>query len=181
MQLVWPSREYLPAYTEAVRRGWSPNVRGPSVANAQLEHIQRDPDGFLAALAEGKPRPAVRRDGGEVCAPESEYRWWIWDGEVCGAIGIRWRPASGEALAVCLGIGYSVVPWRRREGYATRALGALLPIAKAEGLSSVELTTDFDNIASRRVIAANGGVQVEDFREPPELGGGRVLRFRIAT
>jgi predicted acetyltransferase len=51
-----------------------------------------------------------------------------------------------------------VVPWKRRRGYATRALALLLPVAREVGLNRVELTCDDDNEASRRVILANGGI-----------------------
>ncbi len=42
-----------------------------------------------------------------------------------------------------------------------------------------ELTSDATNIASRRVIEANGGVIVESFAKPAEYGAGESLRFRI--
>jgi predicted acetyltransferase len=47
------------------------------------------------------------------------------------------------------------------------------------GLSYVEITTDPDNIASRRVIEANGGILVEHFTKPPQFGCKPGLRFRI--
>ena len=75
--------------------------------------------------------------------------------------------------------GYSVVPWKRRRGYATRALRLLLPLARAEGVAYIELTTDADNFASRRVIERNGGTLVERFNKPIEYGGAASLRFRI--
>jgi len=49
----------------------------------------------------------------------------------------------------------------------------------SEGLPYVELTTDADNIASRRVIEANGGILFERFNEPAGYGGAASLRFRI--
>jgi predicted acetyltransferase len=55
-------------------------------------------------------------------------------------------------------IGYHVVaPWRR-QGHATRMLGAGLAEARRLGLSRVLLTCAVDNEPSRRVILANGGV-----------------------
>jgi predicted acetyltransferase len=105
---------------------------------------------------------------------------WMWDGDFCGSIGFRWQFGTSELPPYCLGhIGYSVVPWKRGRGYATRALRLLLPLAKAEGLAYVELTTDADNVASRRVIEANGGTVVEHFVKPAEYGGAESLRFRI--
>lgn len=72
-----------------------------------------------------------------------------------------------------------VVPWKRQRGYATRALQLLLPQARSEGLAFVKLTSDVDNIASRRVIEANVGELIERFQKSPEYGGAESLRFRI--
>ena len=67
----------------------------------------------------------------------------MWDGEFCGSIGFRWQPGTEVLPPHCLGhIGYAVVPWKKRRGHATRALAAMLPLARAEGLGYVELTTD---------------------------------------
>jgi predicted acetyltransferase len=57
----------------------------------------------------------------------------------------------------------------------------MLPIAAAEGLPIVDITTDLDNIASQRVILANGGVLVENFTKLPSAGGGAALRFEVQT
>jgi predicted acetyltransferase len=43
----------------------------------------------------------------------------------------------------------------------------------------VEITTDPDNIASQRVIEANGGILVERFIKPQQFGCKPGLRFRI--
>ena len=81
------------------------------------------------------------------------YRRWMWDGEFCGSIGFRWQPGHVRPAAYVLGhIGYAVVPWKRRLGYATRALALLLDDARREGLDHVELTTDPDNEPSQKVI-----------------------------
>jgi predicted acetyltransferase len=71
------------------------------------------------------------------------------------------------------------VPWKQGLGYAKSALRLILPEAKAIGLSYVEITTDPDNIASQRVIEANGGILVEHFIKPKQFGCKPGLRFRI--
>ena len=80
----------------------------------------------------------------------------------------------------CLGhIGYAVVPWRQRRGYATRALGLVLPMARELGLAHVDITTDPDNLASQRVIAKNGGTLQERFCKGKHYGDREGLLFRI--
>jgi predicted acetyltransferase len=58
-------------------------------------------------------------------------------------------------------------------------LSLILPEARAVGLPYVEITTDTDNVASQRVILANGGALVEHFIKPPQFGSKPGLRFRI--
>ncbi len=100
--------------------------------------------------------------------------------EFCGSIGFRWQPGTTDLPPYCLGhVGYSVVSWKRQRGYATRALQLLLQQARAEGLAHIELTTDADNLASRRVIEANGGALIERFCKPAAYGGAESFRFRI--
>jgi predicted acetyltransferase len=183
MTLVWPARAYLDGYIGALQRGWSPdNVRGAIAAQEQLEKIATNADAFLASLVdrEANGDPILMADG-STARRLPGYERWMWDGEFCGRIGFRWDPGTEALPPTCLGhIGYSVVPWKRGRGYATQALRDILPDAKAEGLRYVEITTDIDNVASQRVILANGGEFVEEFVTPPSLGSKRDLRYRIA-
>jgi predicted acetyltransferase len=181
MDLVWPAQHYLPAYVHALQEGWSPDNLRPQTALDELARIAQDPDGFLSAQIDrdAKGPPVILPDGSAVPRLPGLSRW-MWDGEFCGSINFRWQPGTTELPAHCLGhIGYSVVPWKRRRGYATRALQLLLPQARDEGLAYVELTTDADNLASRRVIEANGGRLIERFNKPVAYGGAESLRFRI--
>jgi len=182
MTLVWPSREQLDSYADALRRGWSPdNVRGLAATEEELAQIGHDPDAFVSSLVdrEAKGEPVTLPDGSKV-ARLPGYRRWLWDGEFCGAIGFRWQRGSEALPPHCLGhIGYAIVPWKQGLGYATRALHLLLPEATLEGLRYVEITTDPENIASQRVIEANGGRLVERFAKPEQFGGTVGLRYRI--
>ncbi len=182
MHLVWPAAEYLASYVRALERGWSPDTQRPAAAHDERTRIAGDPMGFLAEQVdrEGRGAPVVLPDGSTVPRLPG-YRRWKWDGEFCGVIGFRWQPGTPALPPTCLGhIGYSVVPWKRRRGYATRALALLLDEIRDVGLPYVELTTDVTNVASRRVIEANGGTLVEEFTTPSSHGGSPSLRFRIA-
>jgi len=182
MKLVWPARSYLPGYVDALERGWSAdNLRGEAAAREELQRIAADPDAFLASLVDrdGSGDPIALADGSRVPRLPG-YNRWIWDGEFCGRIGFRWQPGTEALPPHCLGhIGYSVVPWKRRRGYATQALREMLEDARAEGLRYVEITTGDGNVASQRVIESNGGVMVEQFVTLPSLGARPQLRYRI--
>jgi predicted acetyltransferase len=182
MELVWPSRQYLPGYVHALQHGWSPDNLRPETAQDHLAQIAENADAFIARLVDRDPKGSCLTlpDGSRVPRLPG-FSLWMWDGEFCGSIGLRWQPGTTELPAYCLGhIGYSVVPWKRGRGYATRALQLLLPQARAEGLSYVELTAGADNVASRRVIEANGGTLIERFSKPAAYGGAESLRFRIS-
>ena len=177
MQLVWPAEEYLPSYVHALEQGWSPDNLRPEAAHEQLARIAEDPNRFLAEQVdrEAKGPPVILPDGREVLRLPG-YSQWMWDGEFCGSINFRWQPGSTELPPYCLGhIGYSVVPWKRRRGYATRALRLLLKEAVKEGLPFVQIVADADNVPSQRVIETNGGKLIERF----DKYGTPSLRYRI--
>lgn len=181
LQLVVPTREYLDGYARALRRGWSPDTMRPQACAEELAAIERDADAFVAGFVdrEGKGGLITLPDGSKV-ARLPGFRLWMWDGEFCGTIGFRWQPGTTELPAHVLGhIGYAVVPWKRGRGYAKESLRLMLAQAHAEGLAFVTITTDPDNLASQRVIEANGGVLVERFTRGPQYGSTPALRYRI--
>jgi predicted acetyltransferase len=94
------------------------------------------------------------------------------DGEVVGRISLR-HVLTPWLLEVGGHVGYAVRPSARRRGHATRALALVLPLAAARGIDPVLVTCDADNVGSRRVIEANGGV-LEDRR-------GEKLRYWVPT
>lgn len=182
MRLVRPSDLHLASYTAALRRGWSPDtVRGVIAAQEELEWIGRDPAGFLATMEDLDAKgPQVKLPDGSTVSRLPGFRRWMWDGQFCGSIGFRWQPGTAELPPHCLGhIGYSVVPWKQGRGLATRALAQVLPEAWSRGLPYVEIVTDPENAASRRVIEANEGVFIEEFVKPTQYGSTQGLRYRI--
>ncbi|WP_206664622.1 GNAT family N-acetyltransferase [Dankookia rubra] len=148
--LVRPAAEHLAEYEAALRRGWSPdNVRGESARLEQLERIACATAGFLGGLDDREARggPIILPDGSQVLRLPGFHRW-IWADGFCGAIGFRWQPGTPALPAHVIGhLGYGVVPWRRREGQATRALGLLLREVAPLGLPWVEVAAEPDNAA----------------------------------
>ncbi|HKU68877.1 MAG TPA: GNAT family N-acetyltransferase [Candidatus Baltobacteraceae bacterium] len=181
MILVKPGYEHLPSYVAALERQWWFESARPADAQRALSMIENAPDEFLKTYDDPHARsgPVPMPDGSLMPRLPGLGRW-MWDGEFCGSIGLRWQNGTADLPPWCLGhIGYSVVPWKQRRGYATAALAGILPEARALGLPYVELTTNADNLASQKVILANGGFRVEEFEKLPMHGGGPALRFRI--
>src|SRR5881392_4125781 len=160
MQLVRPALPYLASYTDALERGWSPDNLRPEAARDELERITHDPTRFLAEQLDREAKgPLVTLPDGSTARRLPGYRKWMWDGEFCGVIGLRWQPGTVALPPHVLGhIGFAVVPWKRRKGYATRALALMLPVARGVGLRRLQIICDQDNEPSRRVILANGGI-----------------------
>ncbi|MDO8900989.1 MAG: GNAT family N-acetyltransferase [Phenylobacterium sp.] len=181
--LETPSLDLLPAYADALRRGWSSdNVRGKAAADEELERIAADPQAFVDSLdnPDGGGPPVMRLDG-SLGTRLPSLRRWIWDDGFCGAIGLRWGPGGGPLpdWFPYGHIGYAVPPWRRGRGYATHALALMLEEARGRGLDQVELTTDADNPASQQVVVKNGGALVARERDDAVHGGVEILRWRI--
>lgn len=98
--------------------------------------------------------------------------WWASGNEYLGRIAIRHR-LTPWLRDIGGHIGYDIRPSARRRGHATAMLAAALPTARGLGIDPALVTCDEDNIASRKVIEANGGA-LEDKR-------GDKLRFWVPT
>ncbi|HEX3882144.1 MAG TPA: GNAT family N-acetyltransferase [Stellaceae bacterium] len=173
LRLVPPVLDRMPEYAVALEAGWSPDTTR-DVSGAQLAIYRRDPAELLAGI--------TRQDGTLTLAsgktvPRLPSRvFWLDDGEFCGVVNLRfWRGSNDLPPHVSGHVGYAVVPWKRRRGYATKALAMMLPVAREAGLTRLQITCDDDNGPSRRVIVANGGV----FGRSCEADGKTKLSFWI--
>jgi predicted acetyltransferase len=182
VSLRTPTRELLPRYVAALERGWSPdNVRRQKAVDEELAQVAADPQAFVDLMVDREAKgPPVTLPDGTIVPRLPGYRLWIWEDDFCGSIGLRWQRGTNDLPPHVLGhVGYAVVPWKRDRGVATAALALMLGHARREGLAWVELTTDEENAASRKVIVANGGTLVGPFRKPAMYGGAESLRYRI--
>ena len=159
LTLVSPTLDNLSGFEAALAVGWSPDprrARDQAYIDAQLQALRQDRSKFLAGLTKQGDTPG-RRNGSGVL-PLIHRLFWIWDGEFCGTISLRFQPGTEDLPTQVSGhVGYSVVPWKQRHGYATEALKLLLAVAGNEGLSRLVILCNEDNHASRRVIERNGG------------------------
>jgi predicted acetyltransferase len=183
LKLVTPTLDCLPGYQDALKRGWSPdNVSPERTALLHLARIAEDPDEFVASLSDPDAKgAAITLPDGTTRPRLPGYFLWVWDGDFCGSFGFRWQNGTSALPDYCLGhIGYSIVPWKQRRGYATAGLRLLLEQARQRGLDTVELTTQPDNLPSQKVILANGGCRIGPRRKIAAYGGTEELLFRIA-
>lgn len=102
--------------------------------------------------------------------PSKEF--WIVDADgYAGRIilGLAYYP-SPERLGHH--VGYAVRPTKRKLGYATQALKLMLEEARNLGIQRLMPTCGHDNVASQKVIEANGGVLLSPLSSeetnPPE-------------
>ena len=182
MELRWPDEQMLDSYAGALRRGWSPNTIRQMAGLEELRELERDQQSFLRSLVDREAAgPPIPLPDGSLGKRLPGYRKWMWDGEFCGSIGLRWQPGTSELPSHVLGhIGYSVVPWKQRRGYATQALALILIDAAGAGLDQVELTTDVDNLPSQRVIVTNGGELVGRVQRDPVYGDAEQMLYRVS-
>ena len=167
--LAEPQEAMLESYAAALREGWSPN-NTRDVSGEQLRDIETDPAGFLAKLID----PAVTEtfpDGTIMQRLPFQLRW-MWDGDFCGVISLRHQPGTSTLPSHAAGhIGYAVVPWKRRHGYASRGLRQMLDEAREVGLARIELAMAPDNTGSRQVVERCGGQRDGTWSHPSFLAG----------
>ncbi|MFG1477893.1 GNAT family N-acetyltransferase [Xanthobacter sp. V4C-4] len=160
--LVRPHGLFRASYVEALREGFVWAARAPLEADV-IAFVDSHFSDYLRRLDEDGqvPMPGAPALSG---VPSNTF-WLVEDRDFIGAVNIRCR-IDTPALAHFGGhVGYAVRPGRRRQGHGTRLLALALDICRGMGLGIVRLSCVEDNIGSRRVIEANGGLLLR--RCPP--------------
>ena len=142
-ELVTPSDRYRASYLAAVAE------TGTSLTEEEF-----------SALLASHAQFASGRDLKPNRVPQTTL--WLVDGDdYIGRISLR---HALTPLLVAIGghVGYDVRPSRRRQGHATRMLGAVKPRLAALGIDPALITCDVTNLASRKVIEACGGTLATD-------------------
>jgi predicted acetyltransferase len=144
--LTPPHVEYRESYLAALRE-----------FHAEGRNLEQDyatlVDHFPAYVRELATRAYDRQVSGRV--PETFY-WLIDDGIYCGRLTVR-HYLTAQLLQFGGHIGYEIRPSQRRQGYGRLILKLGLVEARAHGITRALITCDDTNIASARIIEANGG------------------------
>lgn len=153
MKLVLPSIEYERSFREAIEE-FRKETERKEIENRLIKRFDEN-SGFadfveqLRGQAEGKYLPAG-------FVPSTEY-WLVEDKKFIGKVNIRHR-LNDNLLKTGGHIGYAIRPSERKKGYGTKILKLALPKAKKLGIKKALITCDEDNIGSRKIIEANGGI-----------------------
>lgn len=146
LELVVPNEKYKDSCLAAIQEFKLEN-------STSLSWYYNLTENFVDYVKDLIARPKRRT---ETIVPET-ILWGVVDDEFVGRISIRHE--LNDFLARIGGhIGYEVRPSSRGLGIGTKMLALALPIAKEIGLDRVLLTCDETNVASIKIIKANGGV-----------------------
>lgn len=155
-ELTRPSRRYRDSFLEA-------SDEFPADEDTlvyEREHAARDFDGFVASVAAWSQGSQLPRGW----VPSSTF--WLVDGDdYIGSINIR-HELTDWLLRFGGHIGYAIRPSRRRQGMGTLMCKLALEEARAIGLKRVLITCDEDNVGSRKIIEANGGIFEDAVPQP---------------
>jgi tagatose 1,6-diphosphate aldolase len=177
LELVSPSERWIDAILRTVGH---PLCIGD-------ERSQTTTRGSLVDYLQTAPRG--RQDGdGKSRVPS--YSFWMrllpqYDPIVPFAGGCSMRVGHTRDVEMYFGhIGYHVYPAARGHHYSERACRLLLPLARAHGMKTLWITTDPENIPSRRTCERLGAALIEVVDVPPtnvlhQRGEIRKCRYRI--
>jgi predicted acetyltransferase len=169
MKLVFPSKKYKNSFLQALSEYQSEKANDRlDIFTLSSDVLQNDFDGYVKRLeneAQGNDLPP-----GYV----SHTTYWLVDNnEFIGRVDIR-HTLTKHLLREGGHIGYDIRPSKRNHGYGKKILALALPKAKSFGIKNVLVTCDETNVASKKIIEANGGI----LENKISVGKGRPKKLR---
>ncbi len=156
VKLVRPDPEYLAAYIQALRDGLHSGDHSPKTLT-EMEEVDASPQAFYQRLTAPLPAIITTPTQEQVPSVPTDTFWLVEEGTLLGVVNVRHRLSS--FLERYGGhIGYQTNPKVWGRGYGKYLLARGLRHAREQlGLEKVLITCNDDNIASSKVIEANGG------------------------
>lgn len=171
-----PSERYAPSYVSALREGFVFGTQ-PDSSDERISDVEGDFAGWLAKVTDqtgtvllptGKTVPKV---------PFSVF-WLVEGASFIGQLNLRHR-LNDWLLQEGGHVGYGIRPSRRGQGFGKLILRLGLAECRCLGLARVLVTCADDNLASARIIEANGGELENVIPDPADHGGTPVRRYWI--
>jgi predicted acetyltransferase len=149
MKLVVPSMKWESAFARFYQDFVQHDIENANYYREGCRHFAS----YVTTLNE-ESQGVNLREGYVPCS-----HFWLVDEQqsILGAIRVR-HNIDNDFLSLEAGhIGYDIAPSYRRKGFGKAMLKLALNEAQQLGISKALVTADEDNIASRKVIEANGG------------------------
>jgi predicted acetyltransferase len=173
--LAAPSLRHAASFIAALHEGFRRGIQ-PVTPEQRIVEIEGDFERYLAEITEQSG--TIRLPSGEVVPKVPFSLLWLVEGEAfIGEISIRHR-LNAWLLQEGGHIGYGIRPSRQGRGYGRLILRLGLDVCRDLGIERALVTCKDDNLASARIIEANGG-RLENVIDDPAGGEGRTRRYWI--
>lgn len=168
--------DWLPAYCLARREGFRRGIEKVAAA-AEVDAIEADPAGWLTERTR-QTGNFTMLDGREVPRVPFTLLWLMLGDRFIGELSLRHR-IEGDWGRTAGHIGYGIHPHWQGQGWGKTILGLGLQYARDLGLEHLCVTAASSNIASWKVIEANGGEFMEEIVSLDMHGGETIRRYWI--
>lgn len=153
MELVVPALKYKDSFLAAVEEyQHEQSDQRQDILALDVSSLRQDFSSYLSKLAEesqgkGLPKGYV---------PQTTY-WFVDGNDFIGRVSIR-HSLTKSLLQIGGHIGYDIRPSQRKKGYGKKMVALALSKAKMLEITKWLVTCDEDNLGSKKIIEANGGI-----------------------
>ena len=174
-ELVAPSLRHTRSYVAALHEGFRRGAQ-ERLSERRIYQIEADFAAYIDAITD--QTGSVRLPTGQIVPKVPFSVFWLVEGdEFIGETHVRHK-LNDYLIKEGGNVGYGIRPSRRGQGYGKLILALALDECRRIGLARVLLTCLQDNVASARIIEANGG-ELENVIADP-AGRGPLRRYWIA-
>ncbi len=172
--LLLASTNYREDYVQALREGFRRGDQQKMKPGA-IDKIEADFEGFIAELTR-QTGDIVLPNGKLVPRVPYDMCWLVDDKTFIGETSVRYR-LNDWLMQIGGHVGYGIRPTLQRRGYGKLILKLALDRLRTNGVEQALITCYDHNVASAKVIEANGGI-LDNIIDDPR-GGGKSRRYWI--